>query len=410
MRTLLVFLLILAILFGGIALYLYATTPTTSAGVTFPLSNDHRALLARVPAGADSFALIPTAAVLHKKLLANPVTSEPVARWTETQDVPQPWLLGGADVVAWRDGKQTSYAIRVDAFRAFLVRIMMMWSSGNVDARWDGTMFVINSHGGTAIAAAALDPIVELANGLPPGDMLVVQRNRARGVFPPIGRPAVTSMTISPGEILSVSRSAASGLAASAFTRDGSSAAAALQHPQGAMLSVNFAEPPRLLADFQRLLGANLKDLGAGSIALYDIDTGTLLPRPKGVIAVPRSNRAALGDVIRAADMLGGHEEKGDQLVMAFDRKSLPLYLEDTFAPPTLPATSWSVRLDPQKLVPALEKVGDSRGLQIASGRLHRAARDLRNWISFLENAKSIEAGASTAGGFDELRVRIASK
>jgi hypothetical protein len=404
MRTLLVLLLILALIAGGIWAYLVVTTPKTSAGVTFPLSSDHRALLARVPASADSFALIPTAAVLHRKLLANPVTKEPVEQWTDGQDIPNPWMLGGADIVAWRDGKRTSYALRVDAFRAFLVRVMMMWSSGNVDARWDGTMFVINGNGGALIPARALDPIVELANGLPPGDMLVVQRNRARGAFPPIGRPAVTSVKVSEGEILSTSRAESGGGAAALQ----GGVAAAL--PEGAMLAVTFSTPPRLLGELQRLLGANLTELGSGTIALYDIDTGTLLPRPKGVIAVPREKKAALGDVIRAAELVGDHQENGKELLLSFDRKSLPLYLKDTFVPTTLPATSWSARVDPRKLVPVLRKLGDSRGLQIAAGRLHRAARDLRNWISFLEKAESIEAAASSGQGFDELRVRIASK
>ena len=174
------------------------------------------------------------------------------------------------------------------------------------------------------------------------------------------------------------------------------------------MLAVNFSSPPRLLGDLQRLLGVNLSDLGSGSIAIYDIDTGTLLPRPKGVIAVPRSSRAAMADVIRVAELTGGHQEKGDQLLLAFDRKSLPLYLKDTFVPATLPATSWSARINPPKLVPVLEKLGDSRGLQIAAGRLHRSARDLRKWISFLEKADYIEAADSSADGFEELRVRIA--
>ena len=420
MRTLLALLVILAVIAGAIAIYLAATTPDAPAGVTFPLTAEQLALIQRVPAAADSFALIPTAGPLQKTLEANPVTHDPFAQWTGTQQIPGPWMLGGADVVVWRDGKRTSYAIRVDAFRAFLVRIWMMWTS-DVDARWDGTAFVINGYGGPIIGAKALDPILELARALPPGDMLVVQRNRERGAYPPVGRPAVSSVKITEREIFIVSRGAAG--APPAGSVPAAEAAAAPRtpaaprtsaFPRGAMLSATFTRPPKLLGDLKRLLGADLDTLLAdgGSITLYDVDTGTLLPRPKGVIAVPADDRrrAAMADVNRVAALVGESRDTGKELLVSFDRTSMPLYLKDAFEPGTLPATDWAVRIDPQKMVPVLEKLGDSTGLRLASGRLHRAARDLRRWISALENAKSIEAAASEVGGAQELRVRIASK
>jgi hypothetical protein len=405
MRTLLTLLLILAVIIGAIALYLFATTPKESAGVKFPLTAEQRALVARVPAAADSFALLPTAGPLKDRLLANPVTRDPFLQWADTQEIPSPWMLGGADIVAWRDVKRTSYAIRVDTVRAFLIRIWMMWSS-DVDARWDGVAFVINGHGGAPIPQPQLDEVLELAKGLPPGDIFVVQRNRVRGVFPPIGRPAVSSIRITPAEILVVSRAEGGGGEARPATTPA--------FAKGAMLAATFGEPPRILADLERLTGTNVNALvaGGGSIVIYDVDTGTLLPRPKGLIAVPADDarRAAMGQVNRLAELVGQRHDTGKELLVAFDRTSIPLYLKDAFEPGTLPATSWAVRVDPQKLVPVLEKAGDSTGLRLASGRLHRAARDLRRWISALEHAKSIEAAASTSGGFDELRVRIASQ
>ena len=78
--------------------------------------------------------------------------------------------------------------------------------------------------------------------------------------------------------------------------------------------------------------------------------------------------------------------------------------------PATWPSNRWAARIDPGKLVPVLERLGDSTGLRLASGRLHRAARDLRRWISALRQAESIEAAASVANGTEELRVRIATK
>jgi hypothetical protein len=406
MRTLLTLLLVLAVIAGAIWLYLIGTTPKESVGVKFPLTADQRALIERVPASADSFALLPTAGPLKDKLLANPVTRGPFEQWSETYEIPSAWMLGGADVVAWRDGKRTSYAIRLDTVRAFLTRIWMMWTS-DVDARWDGTAFVINGHAGPRIQAASLEPVLELARGLPPGDVFIVQRNRVRGVFPPIGRPAVSSVKITEAEITSVSRAAGGGNAAAP-------AGGTPAFPKGAMLAATFQEPPRILADLERLTGTDVTALvaGGGSIVIYDVDTGTLLPRPKGLISVPADarRRAAMGRVNRIAEVVGQSHDSGKELLVAFDRTSIPLYLKDAFEPGTLPATSWAVRIDPPKLVPVLQKAGDSTGLRLASGRLHRAARDLRRWIAALEHAKSIEAAASTTTDAEELRVRIASK
>ncbi len=405
MRTFLIIVLILAVVIGAIALYLVMTIPGETKPLRVPLDAAQRAMLARVPASADAFALIPTAGLLHRKLTANPVTRDAVERWTAQQPIPKPWLLGGADAVVWRIGKKTSYAIRLDTFRALLVRIFMMWSS-DVEARWDGKMFVINGGGGTPIAAATLDEVLRLGNGLPVGDVLVVQRDRARGMFPPIGRPSVSMVQVSPAEILLTSRSANNEALASKPVQP--------RHPRGALLSAGFAQPPRLLDDAERLLGTDVSALvdDGGSIALYDSDAGTLLPRPKGVITVPADDaaRSAMEQVIRVAELVGETRDTGREILVSFDRTSMPLYLKDAFVPATWPANRWALRIDAARITPILERLGDNRGLRFVAPRLHRAARDLRRWTEALRQAESIEAADSVSGGIEELRVRIASK
>lgn len=408
MRTFIIILAILALLIGAIALYLVLTTPDESAPLRFPLSASQRSMLERVPASADAFALVPTAAVLHRKLLANPVTRDAVERWTSEQPVPRPWLIGGADVVIWKQEKKTSYAIRLDAFRAFLVRTWMMTAS-DVEAHWDGSMFVIN--GGAPGPPASIDDLLPLASSLPEGDVLVVQRERARGMFPPIGRPSVTSVRVTPREILVTSRARQS--APEARTTPETTPINA-RHPRGALISASFAEPPQLLGDAERLLGTDISALvdDGGSIAIYDIDAGTLLPRPKGVIAVPADEeaRAAMGDVTRVAELVGETRDTGREILVSFDRQSMPLYLKDTFDPAPWPASRWAARIDAARITPILERLGDNRGLRFVAPRMHRAARDLRRWIGALREAQSIEAADSVSGGIEELRVRIASK
>jgi hypothetical protein len=408
MRTFILTVLVIALIVGGIWAFLVLTTPDDAPLMRFPLSAAHRDLLTRVPASADALALIPTAAVLHRRLLENPVTRDAVEEWTATQPVPPPWIIGAADVVAWKDGKTTSYAIRMDMFRAFLVRIWMMGSSGGVDARWDGTVFVFNGNGnaGRALDAATLDEILALTNGLAEGNMFVVQRNRERGAFPPIPRPAVSSVRVSANEIFLVSRAKSEALVNAPPLQ--------ARFARGALITATFSEAPRLLGDLQRLTGVDVSRFAAngGTIAIYDIDTGTLLPRPKGALAVPANpeTRALMQDATAFAELVGESHDTGKELVLSLDRESASMYIKDTFAPAAWPANRWSVRVDAARMAPILERLSDSRGLQLAAGRLHRAVRDLRRWIAALQKASVIEAADSVSGGVEELRVRIASK
>jgi hypothetical protein len=407
MRKLLFILIALLAVIGGIAVYLVVTTPKSAEPIRFPLNASHRALLARVPASAEAFALVPSAALLHGKLLANPVTNEPVLQWTLEHELPRPWMLGGADVAIWKSGKTTSYAVRLDAFRAMFVRVWLLVSS-NADAHWEGSTLIMHDAGLVPAAAppSDLEAILRLAAGLPESDLFVVQRNSGRGAFPPIGRPAVTSVRVTASEVVLVSRAATTDVAEQREIRP--------RFPRGAMLAAAFAAPPHVLGDLNRLLGAQIDALvdEGGAIALYDVEGGTFLPRPKGIFVIPANERARaqMKDVERVAALVGETRDTGDQILVSFDRTSMGLYIKDEMVPATWPATLWAVRIDPKRLVPVLRRAGDSPGLRFAAPRLHRAARDLRRWMDALQQAETVEAAASVAGGVEELRVRVASK
>src|SRR3954463_1969479 len=126
MRKLTIIAAVLLALIAAVIIYLVATTPKTSAGIRFPLTAAQRELVASVPESAESFALIPTAAALDSKLRANPVTAEAVESWEKTHPLPSPWMVGNADLLAWRDPATTRYLIRLDPVRAFVVRTYMM--------------------------------------------------------------------------------------------------------------------------------------------------------------------------------------------------------------------------------------------------------------------------------------------
>lgn len=408
MRKFLLIVLIIALIVGTLIVYLKATTPATSTGLRFPLTPAQRALLSAVPASAEAFALIPSAGGFRAKLLANPITRGPVEEWTDTQSLPRSWMIGGADLVIWRAGKLTSYATHLDPLRAVVVRLYLMIGSG-IDARVSAGTFLINAGAGQPIGVRRLDEMLALANGLESADAIVVQQAASRGAFPPIGRPAVTTLQVGVNDVLF--RSVAPLTSAARAAEVGG---ATLKFPRGALLSAIFREPPRVVGDLDRLFLARVSHLldDGGSIVLYDVNAGTLLPRPDGLIiakATPE-NRQTVDRIRSTVETFGEIRDAGETILLSFDRDSMKKYSTETFVDGQWPSNDWAVRIDPRRAVPLLVKLGDNTGLRLAAPRIYRSARDLRHWIEALAGADSIEAAQSTTATTEELRVRIASK
>ena len=123
MRKLVVVILAFVAIVAAIAIYVMVTTPRRGAGVRFPLNDAQRALLAQVPQSAESFALIPTAAALEAKLRANPITADAVAQWEEKHSIPARWMMGGADLLLWRDADGgTHYMVHADPMNFLLAQ------------------------------------------------------------------------------------------------------------------------------------------------------------------------------------------------------------------------------------------------------------------------------------------------
>lgn len=408
-KLILILVVVIIALAAAIAVWLAVTTPKEPRGVQFPLTGEQRALVASVPATADSFALIPTVAAVQAKLLANPATHDALEEWMGNQDFPPAWAIGGADVLVFRSGKETSYLVRLDPVRATLARAMLLIYGDS------GSHVMINGSQETPIAAADLNPLLDLASSLPKGDAFVVQREDSHGSFPPIARPAVSSIRVSADAIDITSRAAS----------DQTSSAAPLhvRYPHSAILTFATNAESREVEESNRLIGARASSLlrDGGAIALYDVDTNKLLPRPREVFVLPATpeRRAALDDFVHKAipeevrDIAGIHIETAEasgELLVAFDRKTLDAYLKDTFDAPQLPANHWSVRIDPKRAAPLLDQVTQSPGLKLMSPHLFRSVRDLSGWLANLQKATSIEAATSISGPAEELRVHIATK
>ncbi|MEA2336732.1 MAG: hypothetical protein QOE82_739, partial [Thermoanaerobaculia bacterium] len=342
------------------------------------------------------------------KLRANPVTAEAVENWEKSHSLPSPWMVGNADLLAWRDTATTRYLIRLDPIRAAIVRAYMMFG-GDI-----GETLLLERPNDRPINAVDLAQILSLAEKLPPGDAFVVQRRGSRGAFPPIARPAVTSLSVTPSEVVFTSRAA----------RD-SSEPPEPQSPQpaqfarGALITATFTAMPRVVEDLNRVFGTRVSSLleNGGSIAVYDINTHTFLPRPMGVIAVPDDppRRAAFEEFVakvQQGESLGIHiqtAEHAGSLLLSFDDSINP-YINDAMERGRWPAGKWAVRADPRRLVPILGRLGDSIGLRIAAPRFYRSSRDLGHWIDALQGAAVLEAADSEDASAEELKVRIAAK
>jgi hypothetical protein len=408
MRKLTIIAAVVVALVAAVVIYLVATTPKTSAGIRFPLTGAQRDLVASVPESAESFALIPTAAALDSKLRENAVMSEAVDQWEKSHSLPSPWMVGGADLLAWRDASTTRYLIRLDPIRAFVVRTYMMLG-GDL-----GETLLINAPAAQPINSAELAQILSLSEKLPPGDAFVVQRRGSRGAFPPIARPAVTSLSVTPDDILFTSRAqreATEPIAAQSTQK--------AHFPHNALISATFATMPRVVEDLNRVFGTHISSIveNGGTIAVYDIDTHKFLPRPMGVISVPDDppRRAAFEEFVnkvKQGESLGIHistAEHGGSLLLSFDDSINP-YINDAIEPGRWPAGKWAVRADPRRLVPILSRLGDSIGLRIAAPRFYRSARDLGHWIDALQGATILEAADSEDASAEELKVRISAK
>ncbi len=403
MRKPLIILLAFAALIAGIAIYFVATTPATSAGVRFPLSAADRALIASLPADADSFALIPTAAVFEGKLRANPITGPPLEDWAAHQMLPAPWMVGPANLLAWREGKQTRYFVRLDPVRALVVRLYLTLRGDS------GGTLLINAPPGDGLPADDLARIVALADTLPAGDALIVQRQSGHS-YPPIGRPSVTSLQISGNDVVLTSHA----------KNESAEPAGPLQArlARAAMVTFAFASPPRAMGDLNRLLGARVSGLldGGGSLAIYDVQTSRLLPRPLAVIVLPAdaARRAALEAFVHnaaPAEAVGVHVRTGErdgQLLLSFD-DSIDLYIKDATDAVAWPSARWAIRMDPRRLVPVLEHLHDDIGLRIAASHIYQSVRDLDRWVGALKEAGSIEAIDTLDGQMEQLQVRISA-
>jgi hypothetical protein len=377
-KILIVVAIVVVIAIAIVAALMFTTAPRFARAVD---------LIARVPASAEVFAIIPNAGVLDAKAHLNPITRAALEKWSAGHRLPPAWMLGSGDLIVWKSGGEVRYIAHTDRLRA---------------------MFVHNAPDEPPLDAATAAQLRALAARLPAGDALVVQRESGHGAYPPIDRPTATSVQITPGEIVLTS------VGRSSVPPDGAKSVPHLSFPRGAILSAAFTQPPRVVSDLNRLFGAKVSALfdEGGMICIYDVDAHKLLPRPLGVIVLPDDPvRRAIVDRFKQAEAVGIRVRTavvGNTIAVAFD-DSIDQYQKDAFDPAP-EAKQWSVRIDAPRLVPILNDLQQNIGLRLAAPRLFRSTRDLDAWLGELEQAKSIEATDSADSQVETLQARIRAK
>ncbi len=407
MRRILIPTIFLLAIAAAVGAYLVLTVPKSTRGVHLPLSSSDRAIIAHVPDSAEEFAFVPNAGALQGKLDANPVTRDALTRAMLKQPLPLAWMLGGADLVVWRSNGKTTWLVQLDPLRAAIARAYLAARGNPNDA------VLINASADHAIDGAELDRILAIGSALPPGDALTVQRTSSRGAFPPLQRPTVSTIAISESEVVITSHASPDpGAVIPAQTLP-------VRFPRTAILTATFATPPRAI-ELHRILSKDGSTLLAdgGTIAIYDIDTHKLLPKPREVIVLPATpdRRKALTGIIETIGKTGQEitglrtVDSGSELVIAFDEKSMGHYLKDGADAPRWPSNLWAARIDPKRMVPLLKEIDGNPALRIVAPKLHRSIRDLKHWIGSLENAESIEAADLMDRQKEELRVVVKAK
>ncbi len=434
MRRLLVLILIAVLIIGAAVTVFLVVTGSPGRGVASAVAGlDSHPLLAMVPADATDFAFVPAAAAVWRDAQRNPVAGPLVTSWSTRPELRHPGLaFGRADVVIWRAGDHVGFAGRVDPLRAALLRIWIA-IAGRDDLRVEGQTVAQNLSEQT-IDRGQLERLTALASSLPPADALIWQTERARGSFPPIGRPSVTAVRLTSDGVLIDSTSMQR-------TDDASAQRAlSLRYPEEAVATIAFAASPSFAGELDRLVGARVRPLleRGGTLVIYDVDSRKLIARPLGllVLAADDAHRAAVTNlmgslagmgrdvVAQSTRRVGSTEitrreilgatvetaEAGGEILISFDRSSMDRYLSGPAE--TVPAqlAIWVLRGDGSRLAPLLEAASGNPALRFLTPKIFRSTRDANRSIRYLSGARRLVAHKVEGKDGEELHVVLSAK
>ncbi len=434
MQKLLLILVILFLLFATgvliLALPLFSTPELTSWG-----NPGDRSLLQRVPDDAEEIVFVPRFATFFWAAQKNAVVARALAALPQDQMRYAPWLLGNADVVAWRRDKRWSFVARPDALHRGLISAAGASQRGLVmDGEFvsSGEMVPRTDRPDQPFDAALIDSAK--------GQFFVWQSEDSSWSFPPIARPAFSAGIVKSDSLEISSRSgheAGQGPGAGGQLTQ----SPALSIPTSAMISAVVSEVPEILSAADRLFPVNLERLFSegGGLVLYDLEADGVVPRPRGVLVVPASdaNRQIINGLFESvpdemiARILGSDAsermagslrvrrrelagvtaestEDANQILLAFDNTSLDLFLASPRGPATLVSGEvWRCRIEPNSFLPVVKELRDNKLLKLAARDTYRKVDRFYQSVKLFADAESLELSLRTATYGQQLQTLV---
>lgn len=410
---------------GGFLLTGYLGEP---ARVTLSREAALLRLAGEAPSDARQIVIVPTFGPLVRRLSNHTITSggmDHVARRRELELAAM--LIGASPVVAWEKDDAVTLVADVRGVRRALLSFAAIVSPLPVGTRGE---YVTFGQAGDAAGGTSDLTIPDLS-----GELFVLHRG-GRDRYPPLERPAVSAVTVSDDRRVRISS-----VARRADDAPPVAAGVPFEVAEGSMITIVFWKKHSTLKELDRFLPVNLQRMAAGGAALtiYDVETGGLLPRPRGLFAVPQTaesleaaatlfNTAVfpeLGDTGVSSRQVG--EVKIDRvkklgatievarldgrILFGFDDTSLERYLRATRTTAKFtPDASWTVHADVAQLKPVVEKLEDHRGLRFAAPKVARSVKQTSSLLSTLPPGTLIGGSKSASGGFERVDLVIAAK
>lgn len=412
--------LVLVVLAMLVAFTIWLVIPLWSEPPTVTLSESAamRGLLEQAPPGAKTIIAIPSFAPAvrrYEEVLAPLLGSE------DHRDalLASAWLLGGAPVGAWSSGDSWGAIAKPGAVRALLIRAVGPWVG--LDVRVDGDAILL---GRGSAAPQMRDLPAPLVNGLR-GEIFL--RHIEADGYPPTPVPALTALGFAGGRLTVETRAEAEETMA-VIPLEG------LTLPTEALLAVRFAEPPEGVLAIEKAVPLDLPRYLAdgGMVALYGVETGGLVPRPRLVFAIPAdearaaeisarldslTTRGAVGLLLgmgrkeqrlvagvpvtrrRGIGMTVEMARRGGELLLAFDDSSLERYLSDQMVPAGEGEAVWALRASPDRLLPLLDELAKDEALRLFASDFSRETRTFAAALRRLPPTRELRSQLVLTGG-----------
>jgi hypothetical protein len=422
--VLLILLVLVAIAAGAIFLgggTLRSTTLAHEPGL--------QALLALVPEGEDEVFAIPDVSPLFRALQSSEITKEGIASHPQSIELTLvAQALGSAEAVFWTDSGQVRMIANPASWRAALLLFGARLVGVDVPLRREQDLLIVGDVQLVQGQPSALPP----AAGNLTGHFFAIHRGGSNR-FPPLERPALSAISVSQREL--IVRSAATAKAGEVPA----AGSFPFSPPAGALASGVLSSSADIVRDLDRFLPFDLGRLArhGAMLVIYDISTGGLLPKPKGLLALPATPEAndavsSLFNIVAigAADSgiesrsidkveidrlkrLGGTIEAaryGGQILLGFDEASVETYLKaEKVDRKPVPGVIWTFDSDAERLRPLVDELAEDKALGLAAKRVSRAARQLRSVLRYLEGAKSISAVKRREGSLELMEMTVSA-